>query len=123
MIGPQPSRENINARAALLPLAAGGELLDDMPAEQMLLDVGITNPHIIKNIGAQVDKVIDELRPHWINSLRGYELTEGDIFTLAARSIRRGAAQAASDIGHATADIKELEARLNPALGSATEVA
>lgn len=104
-------RNEISQRAAALPLVGDGELLDDIRTEQILLELKRNGSHILAHANTQVDHVIDELRPEWDQTESGqYLLSEGEITTVVARALRRGAGQAVSDIGSTLVDISTLEA-------------
>lgn len=111
MPSPTARREEITNRAHALPVVGNEEIISHARAEQLLLDLRRTGSRILEHTEVQIERVIDELKPEWPKTEGGdYLLSESDIITLVARSIRRGASQAASDIGSTMNEISSLEA-------------
>lgn len=110
MNGNQPKRSDITSRALALPLVGPAELLNNECSEQILYDLLKVGSYIAKHNQKQVNNIINELEPHWKKTVDGtYLLSQGEIVTVVSRALRRGAGQAASDIGSTILGINQLE--------------
>jgi hypothetical protein len=107
-----PEYDNPRERARSIPIVGGdAPLVSRRKAQGIIHDLSTIDPSIVERVHGQIDLVVGELHAELDRGEtgEGYHLSEDELRGVVARSVLRGAAQIASDLGGTIGQIRDME--------------